>query len=1059
MKNHSSDYSEDYLVEQPAIALSSDLCWETANCFHEFEQAGGSPLGRETPNEVVLVQRLKPALESLNPDLSPQAISQAIEELTRDRSVLSPVQANRELYQLLKDGVKVTVQREEDEGEEAVVRAKVIDWDNPANNDFFLASQFWISGEMYKRRADLVGFVNGLPLVFIELKAAHKRLEYAYERNLRDYKDTIPQIFWYNAFIILSNGSKSRIGSISAEWEHFAEWKKISSEGEEGIVSLETMIRGTCDHARLLDLTENFILYAETRGGLVKLVAKNHQYLGVNNAIEAVSKIEKNQGRLGVFWHTQGSGKSYSMIFFSQKVLRKLPGNYTFLIVTDRNELDGQIYKNFADAGVVTESEERVRAQSGEHLKELFREDHRYVFTLIQKFRTERGQTYPKLSDRSDVIVITDEAHRSQYDIFALNMRNALPRAAFIGFTGTPLIAGEERTKRVFGDYVSIYNFKQSADDGATVPLYYENRIPELQLTNEDLNEDMERLLEDAELDEDQEKKLEREFAREYHLITRDDRLEKIAEDLVGHFMGRGYNGKAMVVSVDKATAVRMYDKVTKYWMEYLTDLRQKRLKSTDESERLDLEAKIKYMEETDMAVVVSQSQNEVADFRKKGLDIAKHRKRILKEDLETKFKDPNDRFRIVFVCAMWMTGFDVPSCSTIYLDKPMRNHTLMQTIARANRVFRDKVNGLIVDYVGVFRNLQKALAIYGSAAGGGIEPGESPVQDKNALVEFLKKAIEEASAFCKEKAIDLEKLRQAPGFQRVKLLDDAVDAIVANDESKRKYLLLADQVDRLFKAILPDFRANEFSPLRALFVVIADKIRSLAREADISEVMEAVEGLLDKSIAAEGYVIDKGDHRPVDLSKIDFEGLKARFAKSRKNIEIEKLKGAIASTLRKMVRLNRTRTDYLEKFQRMIDEYNAGSSNIEEFFKQLTAFAQSLNEEDKRAIAEHLTEEELAIFDLLTKPDMKLSKKEEQAVKKAARDLLQTLKQERLVLDWRKRQQSRAAVRLTIEKVLEDELPPAYSAELYQRKCDAVYQHVYDSYYGENRSVYAMAA
>jgi type I restriction enzyme R subunit len=463
-------------------------------------------------------------------------------------------------------------------------------------------------------------------------------------------------------------------------------------------------------------------------------------------------------------------------------------------------------------------------------------------------------------------------------------------------------------------------------------------------------------------------------------------------------------------------------------------------------------------MEETDMAVVVSQSQNEIAEFKKKGLDIAAHRKRMMKEDLETKFKDPNDPFRIVFVCAMWMTGFDVPSCSTIYLDKPMRNHTLMQTIARANRVFRDKVNGLIVDYVGVFRNLQKALAIYGSASGGGVEPGESPVQDKNELVEFLKKAIEEATVFCKGKDIDLEKLRQAPGFQRVKLLDDAVDAIVASDDSKRKYLSLADQVDRLYKAILPDFRANEFSPLRALFVVIADKIRSLAPEADISEVMETVEGLLDKSIAAEGYVIDKGDHRPVDLSKIDFDALKARFAKSRKHIEVEKLKGAIASTLRKMVRLNKTRTDYLEKFQRMIDEYNAGSSNIEEFFKQLTAFAQSLNEEDKRAIAEHLTEEELAIFDLLTKPDMKLSKKEEQAVKKAARDLLQTLKQEKLVLDWRKRQQSRAAVRLTIEKVLEDELPPAYSAELYQQKCDAVYQHVYDSYYGENRSLYAVA-
>jgi len=458
------------------------------------------------------------------------------------------------------------------------------------------------------------------------------------------------------------------------------------------------------------------------------------------------------------------------------------------------------------------------------------------------------------------------------------------------------------------------------------------------------------------------------------------------------------------------------------------------------------------------LAVVVSQSQNEIEDFKKKGLDIAKHRKRMVKEDLETKFKDPKDPFRIVFVCAMWMTGFDVPCCSTIYLDKPMRNHTLMQTIARANRVFGEKVNGLIVDYVGVFRNLQKALAIYGSASGGGVGPGESPVQDKTQLVELLKKAIAEASAFCQEKDVDVEKIRRAPGFERVKLLDDAVDSIVVNDESKRKYLTLAANLDRLYKAILPDLRANEFSPARALFVVIADKIRALAPEVDISEVMGAVESLLDGSIAAEGYVIREDGERPVDLSKIDFDALKKKFAKGRKHIEAEKLRGAIASKLKGLVRLNRTRMDYLEKFQQMIDEYNAGSSNIEGFFAKLTAFAQALNEEEKRGIAEQLTEEELAIFDLLTKPDMRLTKKEELGVKKGARELLQTLKQGRLVLDWRKRQQARAAVRLAIEKILEDELPAAYSAEIYQEKCDAVYQHVYDSYYGENRSLYVLA-
>jgi type I restriction enzyme, R subunit len=449
---------------------------------------------------------------------------------------------------------------------------------------------------------------------------------------------------------------------MTAGWEHFAEWKKINDEGEEGVVSLETIIRGVCEKARLLDLIENFTIFSEAKGETAKLVAKNHQYLGVNRAIGAVQEIKDNQGKLGVFWHTQGSGKSYSMVFFSQKVLRKLPGHWTFLIITDRDDLDGQIYRNFASTGAVIEPEDSVRAQSAEHLKTLLNaEDHRYLFTLIQKFRTEKGEVYPKLSDRSDIIVITDEAHRSQYDAFALNMRNALPNAAFIGFTGTPLMAGEELTKQVFGDYVSVYNFKQSIDDGNTVPLYYENRIPELQLVNENLGEEIADIVESADLDEDQQAKLEREFAREYHLITREERLEKVAEDIVAHYSGRGVLAKAMVITIDKATAVKMYDKVQKHWNVKLADLR-KALATADAADKPELERRLSFFEKTDMAVVVSQSQNELEEFKKKGLDIGIHRKRMVKEDLETKFKNPDDPLRIVFVCAMWITGFDVPS-------------------------------------------------------------------------------------------------------------------------------------------------------------------------------------------------------------------------------------------------------------------------------------------------------------------------------------------------------------------------------------------------------------
>ncbi len=1050
-----SGYTEDALVEQPAIALLSSLGWETFNAYSEFDK-GISPLGRETKAEVVLKSRLRLALLRINPDVAIESIHQAIEELARDRARMSAVTANREIYQLLKNGVRVLLPDPDGDGETVEV-VHVIDWNNHSNNDFLLCSQFWITGEMHTRRADLVGFINGLPLLFIELKASHRRLESAYRNNLRDYKDTVPQLFWPNALIILSNGSQSRIGSITAGWEHFAEWKKIGSEDEAGRVSLETMLRGVCDPVRFLDLVENFSLYQEATGGLIKLTAKNHQYLGVNNAMDALADIRERQGKLGVFWHTQGSGKSISMMFFAQKVMRKVPGNWTFVVVTDRQELDGQIYTHFASSGVVTET--RAQAESSMHLRELLTEDHRYVFTLIHKFRTEQGQPHPVLSLRDDIIVITDEAHRSQYDSLALNMRTALPNAAFLAFTGTPLIVGEEKTRQVFGEYISVYDFQQSVADGATVPLYYENRIPELQLVNDDLNEDMERLLEAAELDEAQEKKLEREFARDYHLITRDDRLEAVAKDLVEHFTGRGFQGKAMMICIDKATAIRMYDKVQRYWSLKIEALLDEWGGAKKEAQT-EIEERIARMKETDMAVVVSQGQNEIADMSEKGLDIRPHRKRMIQEDLEAKFKTPNDPFRLVFVCAMWMTGFDVPSCSTLYLDKPMRNHTLMQTIARANRVFLDKISGLIVDYAGVFRNLERALAIYGTggSSGGG---GDKPVEDKSSLVAALRRTLDETQTLCKQQGVSLAAIQSAEGFARVGLLDDAVEALVISEEVMRRYLDFANTVQRLYKAVLPDSSAHglalEVSPIK----VIADKIRSLTPLADISQVMEQVEDLLDESIATEGYIIpEKSSYLDkehlIDLSKIDFEKLADKFKTSRRRTLNERLKGTVAQKLMAMVRLNRTRMDYLERFQKMIDAYNAGSLNAEEFFKQLVDFAQGLNEEDQRGVSEQLTEEELALFDLLIKPPIQMSNADRDKVKATARELLTTLKSGKLVLDWRKRQQSRAEVKVTIEKLLDKGLPGAYTPELFEQKSVAVFQHVYDAYYGSGRSVYA---
>ena len=1046
-------YSEDNLIEQPTKQLFAELGYEVMDCFDEVV-GDNATLGRETYRDVVLVPRLREAIERLNPNLPIESIDTALRELTKDRSALHPTTANKEVYTLLKDGVATSIRASD--GSIRGQNVKVIDWDTADNNDFFLASQFWVAGDLGRKRPDLIGFINGLPLVFIELKALHVSAKDAYDKNLSDYKDTIPHLFWYNALTILSNGTESRIGTISSAWEHFVEWPKINSEGESRAVSLETMIRGTCEKTRLLDIVENFTFFTDAFGSPTKILAKNHQYLGVNNAMQALQGLNENRGRLGVFWHTQGSGKSYSMMFFSQKVLRKMPGNWSFVIVTDRQELDDQIYKTFADGGVITET--YAQAESSAHLRRLLSEDHRFVFSLIHKFRTEPGTQHPVLSERSDIIVITDEAHRSQYDTLANNMRNALPNASFLGFTGTPLIVGEERTKEVFGDYISIYDFRQSIEDKSTVPLYYENRIPELQLTNEDLNEDMEALLDEASLDEEQEERVERQFSRQHHLITREERLRTVARDLVNHFMARGHRGKAMVVSIDKATALRMHDYVSEYWQEYKQNLTNQRNNSGDSLHKAVLDGQIAYMEETDMALVVSSGQNEVSQMAQRGLDIVPHRKRLVSEDMEKKFKDPDDPFRIVFVCAMWMTGFDVPSCSTIYLDKPMRNHTLMQTMARANRVFRDKVNGLIVDYVGIFRDLERALAIYGGGPGG---EGTTPVLDKGRLVETLRMAIQDVEEFLSVLNINLDTMQKTQGFELVKLLDDAVEVILGDEDTKKRYMALSADVNRLFKAILPDQRANEFIGRRSVIREIERKLKSKSEPVDISEFMDDVETLLDLSIATEGYLIGDGDNsdRIVDLSKVDFDELSARFKKEdRKNTEVEKLRAAIDRVLTKMVEANRTRIDFKEKFEELIAEYNSGSKNVSELFDELVALAGELNEEEQRHIREGLTEEELAIFDILTRPDMNLTEDEVESVRKVARNLLNTLKAEKLVLDWKKRQNTMADVLVTIEKALDSGLPTKFDKEVYTTKCKSVFDHVYDSYLGEGGSVYEMA-
>ena len=1030
--------SEGWLIEKPGLDLLEDLGWTHADLFHE-EPGPANPTGRLSFRELILPARLRAALGKLNPVLSAEALQQAELALTADRSAMLPVAANREVYRLLRDGIAIQVRRPD--GSLKDERVVVIDWANPAGNDFFLASQVWIESSLYKRRPDALGFVNGIPLLLIEWKDATKPVQEAYDANLRDYRDTIPRLFDFNGFAILSNGLEALMGASHAPFDTFAPWKRLEEDGPES-VALETMLRAACDPSRFLDLVESFLLFEDARGGTRKIVAKYHQVLGVNRAIEAVQQIGDNRGRLGVFWHTQGSGKSLSMVMFAEKVLRRLGGNWTFVIITDRQELDDQIAGTFAATGALTKLIKDCQAQSRVHLRELLAGQERYVFTLIHKFSTADREPMPVLSERKDIIVITDEAHRSQYDQLAANMRQALPNAAFIGFTGTPLIAGqEERTREVFGDYVSVYNFAQSIADGATVPLYYEARKPELQLAADELKDELDALLDDAALDEEQEIKLQQTFAKQYHLITRNDRLDEIATDLVRHFSARGYLGKGMFVAIDKATAVRMYEKVRSAWAAELAS-REKQLTSSSPEARSGLAERLDWMRSVDMAVVVSQGQNEIDDLKQKGLDILPHRERMQTEDLESKFKNPDDPLRLVFVCAMWITGFDVPTCSTVYLDKPMKNHTLMQTIARANRRAPGKTAGVIVDYVGVFQNLQKALAVYAARGSDG-----APIKDKDELVAQLEKTLTEARAFCKAVGVDVDAIYAAQKLARLALISQSVEALVSPDERRRGFFRVAGAAARAYKTLLPDERAAPYLKPVATLHVLAEATRGKLGPVDISAVSAKIEALLDEKI--EGVAITapiiEGDAAGgrVDLSAIDFEKLAKLFA-SRPRTAAEKLRTEVESKAQDMAASNPTRIGLVEKLEKLVEQYNLGTLGVEAFFEALKALVATMEEEERRAAREGLSEDELAIFDLLTKPEPKLTKAQEVAVKTVARELLEKLQEHLAIASWQTRQQPRATVHSTIRFTLNDLPEDAYPEPIWTEKVNAVWSFIF---------------
>jgi type I restriction enzyme, R subunit len=1054
--------NEDTLVQQTtADYLHDQLLWDDNVFAYNNETYGPEGLlGRASDKDVVLTRYLGEALIKLNPDLPDAAYQDALRQVTDTPAIQTTLQTNHDKYDLLKNGVQA--QFRNDKGELVRKRLKIIDFDNPDNNHFLCVRELWVRGDIYRRRADIIGFVNGLPLLFIECKTIHKDIRRAYEDNLADYKDTIPHLFHHNAFIVLGNGNKAKIGSLSSKFEHFNDWKRLA-EDEPGVVDMETLLKGVCNKRNFLDLFENFILFDESGGSMVKIVARNHQYLGVNRAIEATRERKERQGKLGVFWHTQGSGKSYSIAFFTRKIHRKMGSNFTFLICTDRDDLDGQIYKTFAGCGLVDNDKDPCRAGSGNHLQELLSQHKAYVFTLVQKFNKDVDPENP-YSDRDDIIVITDEAHRTQYGRLSLNLRNALPNASRIGFTGTPLFTDDEITRRVFGDYVSTYDFQRAVEDEATVPLYYDARGDKLGIATNDLNERIAEKLEEYEAEDiDTAARLEKELKRDYHLITAEPRLEEIAKDFVTHYSTQWETGKAMLVCIDKVTCVRVHGLLLKHWDERIAELQTELDNCADEQELADRNRQLEWMRETRIAVVVSEEQGEVDKFRKWELDITSHRK-LIKEgfdtadgkriDVESAFKKEEHPFRVAIVCAMWLTGFDVPSLATLYLDKPLKAHTLMQAIARANRIHEGKNNGLIVDYCGILKNLRKALATFaghtgeGTIGGDGEPPPETdPVRPEEELLADLEESIEAVKAYLEGHGFRLQDINDKTGFERNRAIIDAKEAVNQNDETRKRFEIMCREVFKKFKACLTIKGVNSYRHAYDAINIIYKSLKEDVEKADISDIIRELHKIIAETVetrSPRGVEEDK----LYDISKIDFDRLKQEFQQSpAKNTTVQSLKEIIEKRLQMMLMQNPTRTDFQKHYEEIIADYNSEKDRvtIERTFEALLKMTEDLNEEQQRAVKEGLDEESLALFDLLLKPE--LSKQDITRIKKVAEGLYQTLQAEiSRVQDFFVKESTRDDVKMRIKDFLWDDktgLPESFGPDEIEIKTDAVFAHV----------------
>ncbi len=972
-------FNEDNLAEQPVIEWLKEMGYDYE--FGPDLAPGGSLQERNSFRDVVLVPRLKRSIKRLNSELCDEAIDEAVLKIMAVEHP-SPDIANKEIYKLLTEGIKF--EAKDKNGVKKGRVAKVFDFENPLNNEFLVVNQFAIQGIETIRRPDLVVFINGIPVVIFEVKSPTTNtgtIKSAFYQ-LQDYKKDIPDIFKYNQFLVISDLIEAKHGTISSNWEWFAPWKGIESEDEknQGISPLEVLTQGIFNKIRLLDIIKNFIVFeADSEKDTAKFTKKMclyHQYFGVNKAVKETLRAigEKGNKKIGVFWHTQGSGKSLSMVFYVNKAkqLEKLKSP-TFLFLTDRNDLDGQFYKTFLRTGYPLAKQAETIKGLKEKLKTAGRE---LIFATIQKFDTENEV----LSEKDNIIVIADEAHRSQYAKFAGNVRMSIPNASFMGITGTPISLQNRDTRLVFGEHISAYQINKAVEDGATVPIYYEGRLVPLHLVNDFIDEEFEDLMGEHEFNVKEIVK--RKWARLEQAVGSPERTKQIAKDIVDHFNNRGLEGKGMIVTMSRRIAVEMYGLISK-----MPDAPK-------------------------IAVVVSKPE----DFT------GKIQKELNYKELEKQFKNPNDPLKMVIVCDMWLTGFDVPPLHTMYIDKPLKNHTLMQAIARVNRVFKDKPGGLIVDYIGIADNIKKALSIYSSdIQKQAMVPLQEIIDKMHEKYDIVKNILV---------GVDFSNWKKLEKIELVRLFQKAVNTVITdrkteilNEENKKRFLKESEILFRVFALVMPNHEAvkirNDVEFIQAVKKAIVKRtIVDGAPEIDL-KIESALRELVSKSIAAEG-VIDifamKDKNKP-DISIFDEKFLEEVKNMKFKNLAIETLKKLLKDELRLRMKRNLIRyKTLLELLENIIEEYENNIINSTKVIERLLELAGEIKSAENAGNSLGLTEEEMAFYDAISVGKKILQKDEK--TKSLVKELVKIIKRD-VSVDWTNNEIVKARIRADVRLLL----------------------------------------